>query len=106
MQHIKENLQYLKAVAYLPRRLVRQLLLHSNKAELTCIAEIAHNVLAQVLKLDPKDKESLKDHRVIIRNLADEKIRHKSKYSTKKVDAVSALLSAVLPRLEKELRKV
>lgn len=105
MQHIKEHMTYLRAVAYLPKKQAQELLRHSSKAQLLCISEIAHNILANVLKLPQKDKTALLEHKNVIRRLADQAVAHTQlqRYSCNKAEGVATFLKTVLPVIEKAL---
>lgn len=107
MQLIKEHLPFLQAVAKLPKRQSRQLLLYATKEQIHVIAEIAQNIMANILQLSDKNITSLKGHRAVIRKLAEDRDTHPHKsfqsYLANKVEGVSLMLRTVLPRIEKAL---
>lgn len=102
MQHIKDNMPFLKAVAYLPKYQTSRLLASGNKEQLRCISEISHNIIAEILKLSEKQKTALTKYKTVIRRLADYSSGQRAlqSYTSKKADAISAIVRGVLPQLE------
>ena len=107
MQLIKENLIFLKALAQLSKKQSQQVLKHCTREQANSIAEIAHNMMAKVLRVSEKDLLLLKKYKVLIRKLAEQRRtqshKHLQKYLANKVQGIALMLRIVLPKLEKAL---
>ena len=105
MQHLKDSLPFLKAVAQLDGNQSAKLLLIANKTQIHCVTEICHNIIAEVLQLSPAEKEELKSYKTVIRTLAHPPrgIKYLQKYMSARVNAIRTILLIVLPQIEQAL---
>lgn len=105
MQHIKDNMSYLKALASLPKRQVQHLLQSSDSHQIHCLVEICHNLIRGVIELPQKELSQLKPHKAVIRKLSKQstKLKTMRRYLLNKASSVSLLVQTILPTLEKAL---
>ena len=102
MKIIKENKTFLQAVADLNVKQSKALLSKADKTQLKCIAEIAHNIVAGVIQLTPKDKTILSKLKWGIRKIASDRKTSKARQAAilSKVKAVKAIIKVVLQKVE------